>query len=83
MGSREQFAKWMEERIPAIYQGKRVMLHRYDTMSDADERIAKSAWDAAKNTPVDVHDLADEWSLVDAQIDQSIEQLEASRKRPC
>lgn len=48
MTSDEQFEKWMDEKIPAIYQGKKVILHRYDTMTEVDEQLAKAAWIASR-----------------------------------
>lgn len=50
MTSEEQFEKWMDEKIPAIYQGKKVILHRYDTMSEVDEQLAKAAWKYSRET---------------------------------
>jgi len=47
MTSDEQFEKWMDEKIPAIYQGNKVILHRYDTMSEV-EQLAKAAWIASR-----------------------------------
>ena len=50
----EKFEEWMDEKTPMLYQGKRVMLHRYDTMSEPEEKLARSAWDAsvkANSTP--------------------------------
>jgi hypothetical protein len=46
--SQEQFDEWMEEKIPALYQGRRVMLHRYDTVDSPEEDIAKAAWKASR-----------------------------------
>lgn len=60
MTSEEQFQKWMDEEVPAIYQGKKVILHRYDTMSEVDEQVARDAWEASReNIAIKLPDFPD------------------------